>query len=382
MVFQYVLHEGGGHSMPFVSDQCVNVLGMAGEQLQANPSVLLTLVLPEDRQSLRRSRADSAASLTTWDWEGRLWIKSYHDVKWVSLRASPRREEGTGIIWEGIIINVTRSRRREIELEESHERLKEVSSHIMAAREHERIRIAQEIHDDLGGNLTAIKIDLDWLARHIDRGNSAAIMADGPALLEKVGTVSRMVDRTINSIQRISRDLRPGIMDFGIVAAIEWEAREFAKRLGIACTVACAEQDIELEQDVAVAVFRIFQESLTNISKHARASRVWVSLGTFREQGREQLELEVRDNGAGIMPSDLMKLNSFGIRGMVERASFLGGKLTISADEKQKRNREGQDAEAERGTTMRLSIPIVPGRGSGSPAATESFSARGNPQEQ
>ena len=351
MVFQYVLGEDGSHSLPFVSDQCVNLLGITVKKLRENPPLLLTLVLPEDQDSLRQSRAASAATLTTWNWEGRLWIKSYHDVKWVSLRASPRREEGVGVIWEGIIINVTQSRRREIELEESHERLKEVSSHIMAAREHERIRIAREIHDDLGGNLTAIKIDLDWIGRRVGDGNFNEVK-DNPALMAKVLTVSQMVDRTMQSIQRISRDLRPGIMDFGIVAAIEWEAREFAKRLGIPCELSCERQDIDLEPDVAVAVFRIFQYSLTNITKHAKASRVWVRLRAIFSQAQEWLELEVRDNGFGIMPSDLVKLNSFGIRGMVERASFLGGKLTVNCTR--------EIGAGGQGTIVRLSIPLGP----------------------
>lgn len=343
MVFQYIQGEDGSHCIPFISDQCVKVLGVEVEKLKADPALLLDLVLPEDRESLRRSKAESAASLAIWSWEGRLWIEAYGDVKWVSLRASPRREEGTGVIWEGIIINITQSRLREKELKESHKRLKEMSAHVMAAREHERIRIAQEIHDDLGGNLTAIKIDLDWLARHIgsDSGSSE--------LLSKVGTVSRMVDRTMHSIQRISRDLRPGIMDFGIVAAIEWEASEFGKRLGIPCEVACAQQDIDLEPDVAVAVFRIFQEALTNITKYAHASRVWVRLDIAPGLNHRKLELEVRDNGCGISLADLRKLDSFGIRGMVERASFLNGKLTVSG---------GQ--EGTQGTSVHLSIPLMP----------------------
>jgi two-component system sensor histidine kinase UhpB len=343
MVFQYIQGEDGGHFMPFISDQCVNVLGIEVERLKADPALLLDLVLPEDRESLRRSKAQSAASLAIWNWEGRLWIESYGDVKWVSLRASPRREKEVGVIWEGIIINVTQSRLREKELKESHKRLKEMSAHVMAAREHERIRIAQEIHDDLGGNLTAIKIDLDWLARHIGSGG------DNSPLLAKVRTVSQMVDRTMHSIQRISRDLRPGIMDFGIVAAIEWEANEFGKRLGIPCEVACAQQDIDLEPDMAVAVFRIFQEALTNITKHARANQVWVRLEMTAGLNQRQLELEVRDNGCGISLADLRKLNSFGIRGMVERASFLNGKLTVSG---------GQ--EGTQGTSVHLSIPLVP----------------------
>lgn len=218
MLFQYVLAEDGTHSLPFVSGQCISVLGTDAKNLQADPALVLDLVLPEDRESLRSSRAHSAATLTTWNWDGRLWIASYGDIKWVSLRASPRREKGLGVIWEGIIINITQSRRRETELRQSHERLREVSSHVMAAREHERIRIAQEIHDDLGGNLTAIKIDLDWLGRHM---RSHKKIRENSELLAKIHTVSEMVDRTMHSIQRISRDLRPGIMDFGVVAAIE-----------------------------------------------------------------------------------------------------------------------------------------------------------------
>ncbi|SCX78579.1 sensor histidine kinase [Nitrosospira sp. Nsp13] len=339
MVFQYVWYEDGRHTIPFVSDQCFNLLGITVEALQANPELFMDIVLREDREGLRRSRDQSATRLNTWNWEGRLWIESFRDVKWVSLRASPRREKDIGVIWEGIIINITQSRRRETELKESHERLREVSSHVMAAREHERIRIAQEIHDDLGGNLTAIKIDLDWLGRHITDEDSV--------LLAKIHTIDQLVDRTIDSIRRMSRDLRPGIMDFGIVAAIEWESGEFSKRLGIPCEVVCAQEDIELDQDAAVAVFRIFQEALTNIAKHGRASHVWVRLDADIS-AKGQLELEVRDNGRGITPADTGKLNSFGIRGMIERAGLLDGKLTVS----------GAPGE---GTAVHLSIPLGAG---------------------
>ena len=351
MVFQYVQGEDGQYILPFVSDQCFNLLGITVESLQANPAQFLEIVLREDRESLRRSKAQSVADLSIWNWEGRLWIESFHDVKWVSLRASPRREKGVGVIWEGIIINITQSRLRELELKKSHERLREVSAHVLAAREHERIRIAQEIHDDLGGNLTAIKIDLDWLGRHLSDDDSV--------LLEKIRTIDQLVDRTIDSIRRMSRDLRPGIMDFGIVAAIEWEAGEFSKRLGIPCEVAWTQEDIELEQDAAVAVFRIFQEALTNIAKHGRASHVWVRLDANAADGQSQgqLELEVRDNGRGIAPSDTAKFNSFGIRGMIERAGLLDGKLTVS----------GAPGE---GTTVRLSIPLAAGQGA--PAITQS----------
>jgi signal transduction histidine kinase len=167
-------------------------------------------------------------------------------------------------------------------------------------------------------------------------------------LLDKIQTIDRLVDRTIDSIRRMSRDLRPGIMDFGIVAAIEWEAGEFSKRLGIPCEVSCMQEDVELEQDAAVAVFRIFQEALTNIAKHGRASQVWVRLeaGEPGDAPGPMLELEVRDNGRGIAEPDKAKLNSFGIRGMTERAGLLDGKLTVSGA-------------PGKGTMVRLSIPLA-----------------------
>lgn len=339
MVFQYVRSEDDQDRIPFVSDQCFNLLGIPAETLQANPGLFMSLVLEEDQESLRRSRSQSAIHLSTWSWEGRLRIEAFHDVKWVSLRASPRREPGVGVIWEGILVNVTQSRQRETRLRQSHDRLREVSLHVIAAREHERIRIAREIHDDLGGNLTAIKIDLDWLTRHI--------ADDDMLLLEKLRTVEQLINRTIDSIRRISRDLRPGIMDFGIVAAIEWEAREFSRRLGIACDVRCGDQDIELDQDAMVSVFRILQEALTNIAKHAHASHVSVRLNQVEPPGSAQPELvlEVRDDGCGITPTGREKPDSFGIRGMVERAGLLDGELVV----------EGGPG---KGTTVRLSMPL------------------------
>jgi signal transduction histidine kinase len=165
-------------------------------------------------------------------------------------------------------------------------------------------------------------------------------------LLAKIRTVSQMVDRTMDSIRRISRNLRPGIMDFGIAAAIEWEAGEFSKRMGIPCEVVGTQQDIELEQDVAISVFRIFQEALTNIAKHGHASHTWVHLGVDYSKGK--LELEVGDDGCGITPTDATRANSFGIRGMIERAGLLDGKLTVS----------GMPG---RGTTVYLSIPLAAG---------------------
>jgi signal transduction histidine kinase len=148
-----------------------------------------------------------------------------------------------------------------------------------------------------------------------------------PALLEKADYLDDLVDRTIEAVHRISLDLRPSTLDLGIVAALEWQARQFEQGSGISCVFRCAERDIALDTDHAAALFRIFQEALTNVAKHAGATRVTASL---RRQ-RQHLILAIADNGRGMAPADRLKPASFGLRGMSERARALGGTLTLSS---------------------------------------------------
>jgi signal transduction histidine kinase len=213
--------------------------------------------------------------------------------------------------------NITASKLEQEETRHSRARLAELTDHIQQVKEQERTRIAREIHDDLGGNLTAIKMALAMLA---------ARLPDDATLLEKANYLDDLVDRTIEAVHRISLDLRPSTLDLGIVAALEWQAREFEKQMDIACVFRSVDREIELDPDHASALFRIFQEALTNIAKHAGATRVTV---TLRRQ-RQHLTLSICDNGRGITPADRLKPHSFGLRGMSERARALGGTLTLS----------------------------------------------------
>jgi signal transduction histidine kinase len=160
----------------------------------------------------------------------------------------------------------------------------------------------------------------------------AARLPGDPALQEKAEYLDSLVDRSIEAVHRISLDLRPSTLDLGIVAALEWQAREFEKQMGIACIFRAdggadgSDIEGELDPDHASALFRIFQEALTNIAKHAGATRVLVSL---RRQ-RQHLTLTICDNGRGITPADRLKPHSFGLRGMSERARALGGTLNLS----------------------------------------------------
>ncbi|MGB7480038.1 MAG: histidine kinase [Burkholderiaceae bacterium] len=317
LVYQFQRHAHGGVAFPYLSDGCHALLGVTAEQLHADSGLLLRLILADDRASYLASMAASAASLKTWNWEGRIWIEAWKDIKWINLRATPRALADGLVQWEGIMTNITDSKLEQAEIRRSRAQLAELSAHVDRVKEQERTRIAREIHDDLGGNLTAIKMALALLARRLPAGN--------PLLAEKAAYLDALVDRTIESVHRISRDLRPGVLDFGIVTAIGWQAQEFEKQLGIPCRFTSEVGELDLDADQAIALFRIFQEALTNVGKHAHASRVQVRLA----RGDGGVLLEIIDDGCGIAATDRLKPHSFGIRGMTERASALGGSLAI-----------------------------------------------------
>ncbi|HZW14152.1 MAG TPA: PAS domain S-box protein [Noviherbaspirillum sp.] len=333
LFFQLQQKSDGSISFPYLSEGCQALLGLSAEKLRASSELLLELILPEDRQSYLESMRTSAAEMKEWNWEGRIRIEKWKDIKWINLRSTPRALPGGGVQWDGIMTNITQSKLEEVEIKRSRAQLAELSAHVETVKEKERTRIAREIHDDLGGNLTAIKMAMVLMKKRLP--------PEDTALAERASYIVSLVDRTIEAVHRISGDLRPSILDFGIVAAIDWQAREFEKQLGIPCEFASNGKEVELDPDQATAMFRIFQEALTNIGKHANASRVSVRL----ERSARSVRLHIIDNGRGIESTDRLKPKSFGIRGMVERASALGGKLSVC-------NAEGG------GTEVTLKIPL------------------------
>jgi len=320
LVYQFILHADGNVAFPYLSDGCPAVLGIPAAELQRNPQRFLELIMPDDRKSYIDSMHASAAAMTTWNWEGRIWIHEYNDQKWINLRSTPRSlpKPAGSVHWEGIMTNITASKLEQLEVTRSRARLAELTAHIEQVKEQERTRIAREIHDDLGGNLTAIKMALMMLTQRLP--------ADQPQLLERAEYVDALVDRTIDAVHRISLDLRPSMLDFGLVAALEWQSKEFEKQNGISCAFTSNEKEIDLSLDHATALFRIFQEALTNIAKHARATHVTVRL----QHLRQHVTLAICDNGIGLAQGDRTKPQSFGLRGMNERAKALGGTMTLS----------------------------------------------------
>lgn len=229
--------------------------------------------------------------------------------------------------------------RAEDKLRRSLEQLRALTTYLQYVREEERTRIAREVHDELGQALTGLKLDMSWLAVRIGRNSQA--------LRDKANTMAMHIDETIQTVRRIATELRPGILDsLGLVAAIEWQANEFHSRTGIPCGVIATAVEAPLDQNFTTVCFRIFQETLTNIIRHAAATAVEVVL---RETGQD-LVLTVRDNGRGISEEEIANMRSLGLVGMRERATLIGGELTLQGA-------PGQ------GTTVTLRVPLLRARG-------------------
>jgi signal transduction histidine kinase len=222
--------------------------------------------------------------------------------------------------------------RADEELLRSKERLHELAGHLQTSIEMERAAIAREIHDDVGGSLTALKFDLAWMARH----------ADSDAILQRANSALETVTYAIEASQRIMHNLRPAILEQGLVAAVQWMVGRFEKRTGLQTAVSTSHEQIQLPPGVPLVAYRMAQEALTNISKHAEATRVDIDLSV----AGGVLTLEVKDNGRGIAPGDLAKARSFGIRGLHERAATVGGWVDLSS--------------TTAGTSLILSVPLTP----------------------
>ena len=209
--------------------------------------------------------------------------------------------------------------RADAELAASQKRLAELTAHLQLSIEQERASIAREVHDDIGGALAAMKFDLAWLGRHATDANTQM----------HVTAATEMLQHALGASQRIMRNLRPAVLDQGLVAAIQWMAAGFEKRTGIKVTLRAAEETINASKDIQLVAYRTAQEALTNISKHAQCSAVSVDISDHEDV----LTVEISDNGRGITKEDLEKPSAFGIKGLRERAKTVGGWIDISRNE-------------------------------------------------
>jgi PAS domain S-box-containing protein len=246
-----------------------------------------------------------------------------------------RGPDGAVDYFMALLQDITERQRAEEQLKNSNEALHALAARLQAVREEESLRIAREIHDDLGSALTALKIDLAWINKRLARTRNEAVR-------ERLKRMADLIDETAQKVRSIATELRPSLLDhLGLAAAIEWQTKEFERRTEIKCRIVSLAEDVALEAEKAIAVFRIFQEILTNIARHSQATLVKISL-----EAHDEIVLHVTDNGRGIRPSDLSASDSLGLLGMRERAMVFNGRVDITSAERQ-------------GTTVTVRIPRV-----------------------
>lgn len=244
------------------------------------------------------------------------------ELREVELALAALPDHGQRVL-QMVVNDVTERRREAAELLRSRQALRELSASVVEAREEERRRIARELHDELGQRLTALKIDLaNFAARAPRRGDDAPVAADDAS----VAAMQAMLDDTLASVRRIASDLRPLMLDdLGLNAAIEWLARDASRRIGIPVHTRLPLAEPALDQRVAIALYRMVQEALTNVARHSQAKSVEIIL----QVQERQLVLTVADDGIGLDEQALQRAGSFGLMGLRERAHLLGGQIEI-----------------------------------------------------
>ncbi len=273
--------------------------------------------------------------------EREIWMKKKDDQSfWADVSINSYFDENNNLINFSVIIrDLTKIKNTEDQLRENEKQLRALAAHLQAAREEERTRIARELHDEFSQMLTAVRLDLTILNRMISK--SALEPLSRLSLLEKIASISDLLESTIKSIRKVITQLRPSVLDeLGLLTAIQWQAQEFETRTNIRCRISRIQHNIKLDQEKSTAIFRIYQEALTNVAKHSAATSVTASLPVIESE----LVLEIADNGKGIGKSKVKDPTSTGIMGIRERVIALGGRFEI-------------ESEIDKGTKLIVAIP-------------------------
>jgi PAS domain S-box-containing protein len=316
-VFVERMNEGAAvlssdHTVLHCNGRLARFLG-AGLQSVIGSS-MLDLVWPEDHPKLEALLRRAAQR----NCRGEIRLQSRKGTALsVLLSLNPLRLDSRRAVCL-IASDLSDMKRAEQALRASSDQFRNLAAHLLSVREEERARISREVHDELGQSLTAVKMDLAWLAVRLPRGNDQ--------MLSRIRSTGQLADSIIQSVRRISTELRPAVLDLGLAAAVEWQVQEFQARSGVQCKVRLLIREV-VTSNASTGMFRIFQETLTNIARHAKATRVEVVLQ--KERGR--LVLLIHDNGQGFDQTDASLSKSLGLLGMRERAAILGGQVNISS---------------------------------------------------
>lgn len=346
-----------GH-LDYVNQRVLDYMDCTSREIEGMGWV--KFVHPEDLPVVQARWAKSLSSGSAFEVEERFRRGSDGAFRWHIARAMPVRDADYHVVtWVGTCVDIDdqkqaqallSSSRARLEtavmlrtrellqansaLKNSEEKLRNLSAHLQSAREADRTSIAREIHDELGASLTAVKMDLTRYVRTFDN--------IPPASRDLLAGVAALVDSAIQTVRRIATRLRPSILDhLGLWPALEWQLEEFENRYSVQCSVDFDAMPAGLDKDSQTAVFRIVQEALTNVARHARASRVRLAVS----ESEDQVCIDMTDNGIGIPPAKLHDPASCGIQGMHERAEAFGGRIEVESD-------------AQKGTRLRIRFPL------------------------
>ncbi|HEX4347896.1 MAG TPA: ATP-binding protein [Vicinamibacterales bacterium] len=333
----YRVHTFPAHTVDFISGAAKDITGHTPEEFYADPTLVITGVHPDDRglvEEALRSTSDLRPDVLL------RWVHPDGKVVWAEHRRVPIHDASGRIVGlEGIARDVTERIETQRRLKDSEEKMRKLAARVQAAREDERTALARELHDELGQTLTAVKLEL---------ARAAAVLAEEhatPRSVDRLQSLVGLIEIGIETVKRLSTQLRPPALDhLGLASAVRWEAMAFRARTGIRCHVEASEEPSAITKEQQTVLFRIFQEALTNVVRHARASAVHVKL---TERPRT-FELRIRDNGAGITDAEIRSGRSIGLLGMRERATLVGGSFEIAG-------RRGK------GTSIVVSVPRTTG---------------------
>jgi len=323
-----VVMAGIGGAIQFLNPAAERLLGVNSADAARRP--LTEIIRFDDKNTC----LDDVANLTTpVTHEPRIATADGRKVP-VELTVSAIQDEHRGRIGTVVILrDITERKRFEAQLWISRAEYRALAAHLESVREAERTRIAREIHDELGQMLTGLKYDVVWLEKQL---------REKPEVSERLKEMTGQLQQTMDTVRRIAAELRPGVLDeLGLAAAIEWQVKDFERRTGLLARVELNTGERPLAREAATALFRVLQEGLTNVARHARAKTVLVSL---HEQARE-LVLAIEDDGRGISEPEVKRTGSFGLMGMRERVEALRGRCEI----------KGLPG---RGTIVRVSVPL------------------------